>query len=634
MKDPKISVVIPCHNEQAWLQRAIKSVLLQVEPPDFELILVADKPSVATHRIANETAAKADGCRILLVDNGDLGASRNDGIKAARGEFVSFLDADDMFGATWLRAAYEYAKMRRGIFHPEWSVMFGAKSFVHHHIASDNPAFDARDMIQYNQWSALAFARKDLFERFPYERANKTFAFEDWQFNAATLGAGETHHCVPDTSHIIRMKLDHTSLAARMTEHKATVRAMPLFDNRDLPEPRHVFQAKAPGGEIQKQILFAHHQVGEYQLLIGQDTEVRHYPRQKVFADQGWLKDQVKGSKNVILVRELLRGGAERYAMDIAQAHKDAGRDVTIIETDPGESPWLEEARKICNVVQWRKRKDLEANEVAYALQRALIQCELDTLWNLNSEVGWALIHEHTDILAKRVIAASFAPIPVEGGYISCPPFHMRRIDENLRFLTDNERHADRLRSYLGTAAVTVIPPRSEYAGSSKRRQVTDKRLRVLWAGRGSPEKQPGLVPGIAQKCQFADFHVWGDVPKVSHSLPNLHYRGAFDGFANIEGSYDCYLMTSLTEGMPHTALEAVRAGLPVISSNVGDLSRIAADTFTMERHNSPNDMILGAESALARLHTGQLTPRTDVLDRVLGWTEQFNAKIIAMAKE
>lgn len=578
MNQPKISVIIPCHSETTWLRRAIRSVRKQIESPDTEILLVADKASPETY---SEIAAAAEGIAYIEVNYGDLGLSRNAGVRAARGEYVAFLDADDIFGCTWLRSAYEFAKTHPGILHPEWSVMFGAVSFVHHHISSTDPSFDPRDMVQFNQWSALAFAPRSVFEKYPYEEATDRFGFEDWHFNALTLGEGVPHHCVPGTAHMIRMKLDKSSLAARTTETTVTLGPRGLFDQRDLRRAEYIMQPKIPDNEVHKQILFAHHEVGEYQLLIGGQTEVRHYPRQKAFDDQAFLRDEIGSAKHVVLVNELVRGGAEKYAIDVAGA---IGKDVVIIETKPGESPWLTMASKACKVVQWRYRNELQPAEASLALRRALIQADLDSVWLCNSELGWLLYHENTTSLARAAVAFSFATIPVDGGFVSCPPFHMRRLQKNLRLATDNKRHASRMRDYLGVD-VSVVPPKCEYSGHSKLRQFKTDKVRVLWAGRGTPEKRPELVPAIASISPFAEFHVWGDVPRANHSLKNLHYRGRFDGFESIEGSYDCYLLTSMSEGMPHTAMEAVIAGLPIISTDVGDLSEIA--TVIEGTHNA-----------------------------------------------
>ena len=90
---PAFSVVIPTYNRAQVVQRAIRSVLAQ-DFHDFEVIVVDDASS-------DDTAAVVTGMgdpRIRLLrqaTNGGVSRARNDGVAAARGEFVAFLDSDD-----------------------------------------------------------------------------------------------------------------------------------------------------------------------------------------------------------------------------------------------------------------------------------------------------------------------------------------------------------------------------------------------------------------------------------------------------------------------------------------------------------------------------------------------------------
>jgi glycosyltransferase involved in cell wall biosynthesis len=585
--DPVVSVILPCHSETKWLTRAARSVFTQINPPKYELIVVIDKAAGDTTQAVVDLIGEAPaGVRVqpITIDTGDLGPARNVGVKMARGRFVSFIDADDAMGCTFLRTMFEHARRYDHddfILHHRWSCMFSAASFWHYHVGSDDPCFSPKDTIQYNPASALAFGPKSVFERFPYRPANDTWGWEDWTHYTETLGAGVEHPCVDGTVFFVRMKLNESSMATRMTGKKLALRPMPLFDRRDLPDARMAVQPQQPGPDILKQALFVHHRVGEYRVMLDPGQQTRTYPRQKIFDDQAWLRDQIGQDKHVVLVHEIKPGGAEKYALDWADALAVSGEHATIIETAPGASPWLERAKSnpALKVVQWHKRNDLQGPEVPYALQRALIQCELESLFVCNSELGWSLVQEHPTALAKRVIAASFSVAPWPTGYVSCPPFYMDKQAPNVTILTDNELHAARLRDY-GSSRVVVVQPRCNYRGPDKLRQSKDGRLRLLWAGRGSPEKAPHIASGVAQMMPDVDVHIWGDVQPIPHRLENLHYRGPFDSFEAIDGAYDAYLLTSLFEGMPNTALEAVAAGLPVISSNVGDVRKIAAAVF------------------------------------------------------
>lgn len=632
MQDPQISVVIAAHRETSWLVRAIRSFILQNEPPPFEIIPVCDRIGGDTAAALCEAIQEAPAglkIRPITVDFGDLGESRNAGVKEARGRFIAFCDGDDGMGCLWLRQAFEYARRfdhDNFALHQQWSIMFGAVHFVHRHYGTNDPEFSPKDVIQYNPVSALAFGPKTLFERFPYRRMDPPAAYEDWHWFTETLGAGVEHHVVPSSVEFVRMKLNQNSLAARMKVRKGSLMRQPLFDRRSLPEAQREPLLHGIPDEIHKQTHFFHHRVGEFRCQIDPQAELRAYPRQKIFNEQAWLRDQIGDSKHVVLVHELKPGGAEKYGIDWAVALKSLGEDVALIETAPGASPWAARADAAVKTIHWHRRTPLEGPEIPYALQRALIQCELQSLFVCNAELGWVLARENPAALAKRVICASFSTFPLPTGYVSCPPFYLDENLASLTILTDNDRHAERLRGY-GIPGVAVLPPRASYGGPSKLKQTGDRR-RILWAGRGSHEKGPHLPALIAATMPDIDMHIWGDVPLMLHALPNLHYRGPFESFEAIDGAYDAYLLTSSHEGMPNTALEAVLAGLPVIASDVGDVRKIAGAIFPAPGQNQQKNVdqacraIAGFFAERSRYEHG---PAEAIVN---GWRDEFAARV------
>ncbi len=226
----------------------------------------------------------------------------------ARGQYVALLDLDDLFGCRWLRMAYEYARTmphENFVLHPEYNIFFGAQNFLHRHIGDDDPTFDARGMAQFNAWSALAFAPKSLFERFPYRRAENGLGYEDFMFNTETLGAGINHRVVPASVHYVRMKLDSTSMAARYVQKNLVIPRMALYDRRDLPDvaPASAAIRRELPGEVMQQTIFVHRDVGERQVLITQEMQIRQYPPSSIWSDQAWLRDQIgTDAKHVVLI--------------------------------------------------------------------------------------------------------------------------------------------------------------------------------------------------------------------------------------------------------------------------------------------------------------------------------------------
>ncbi len=104
MSRPTVSVIIPTYNYGRFVTEAVDSVLAQTHP-DREIIVVDDGSSDDTPQ---RMAPYADRVRYLRQANQGPSASRNNGIAAARGEFVAFLDADDIWHPQILEAQLSY----------------------------------------------------------------------------------------------------------------------------------------------------------------------------------------------------------------------------------------------------------------------------------------------------------------------------------------------------------------------------------------------------------------------------------------------------------------------------------------------------------------------------------------------
>ncbi|MBK9363216.1 MAG: glycosyltransferase family 2 protein [Rubrivivax sp.] len=88
-----ISVVIPCYNARRWIGATIASVQAQTRPAD-EIIVVDDGSSDGS---ADWLRAHCPGVRVVEQVNAGVAAARNRGAACARGEWLAFVDADDIW---------------------------------------------------------------------------------------------------------------------------------------------------------------------------------------------------------------------------------------------------------------------------------------------------------------------------------------------------------------------------------------------------------------------------------------------------------------------------------------------------------------------------------------------------------
>jgi glycosyltransferase involved in cell wall biosynthesis len=109
-RSPRISVILPVYNAEDTLRRSIDSVLSQ-SLQDIELICLNDQTPDGSQAIIDEYARKdARVVPIMNEQNIGLGASRNAGIRAARGQYIFHLDPDDTLPPDALKEVHELAR--------------------------------------------------------------------------------------------------------------------------------------------------------------------------------------------------------------------------------------------------------------------------------------------------------------------------------------------------------------------------------------------------------------------------------------------------------------------------------------------------------------------------------------------
>lgn len=105
----KISVIIPAYNVEQYVAECLESVLSQ-SLTSIEVICINDGSSDATLDILNEYKERDNRVVVLTQENKGVSASRNRGIASAQGEYLYFIDADDMLKENALEILYRNVK--------------------------------------------------------------------------------------------------------------------------------------------------------------------------------------------------------------------------------------------------------------------------------------------------------------------------------------------------------------------------------------------------------------------------------------------------------------------------------------------------------------------------------------------
>lgn len=106
---PLISVVIPVYNAEKTIEFCVNSIL-SCDYENFEIILINDGSKDSSGAILDSLSQKHENVFAYHFDNGGAAAARNRGIEKAKGEFIAFIDSDDLVLPDYLSYLYSLIK--------------------------------------------------------------------------------------------------------------------------------------------------------------------------------------------------------------------------------------------------------------------------------------------------------------------------------------------------------------------------------------------------------------------------------------------------------------------------------------------------------------------------------------------
>ncbi len=96
MSEGKVSIIIPVHNAKNYIDETVNSVLSQTEN-DWELILAENGSDDGTAEELERLSLTDERIRVLRLTTKGAALARNEGLKASKGRYIAFLDADDLW---------------------------------------------------------------------------------------------------------------------------------------------------------------------------------------------------------------------------------------------------------------------------------------------------------------------------------------------------------------------------------------------------------------------------------------------------------------------------------------------------------------------------------------------------------
>lgn len=174
--EPLISVIVPVYKVEQYLTRCVESILAQTYR-NTEILLVDDGSPDRCPEICEAYAKDYSNIRVFHQKNKGLSGARNTGIDHAKGEYLAFIDSDDVWEAHFLESLY-HALIETGadISQCRWEYMHGDQIKETYNPAAKRECFTGREMlanlyIQTGAYFVVAWNKlykKELFESIRY----------------------------------------------------------------------------------------------------------------------------------------------------------------------------------------------------------------------------------------------------------------------------------------------------------------------------------------------------------------------------------------------------------------------------------------------------------------------------------
>lgn len=633
-----VSLVANFHAESKYLRRTMLSL---AEAVTFargfgicvEVVVVLDRsPPQVARWFAEHDFSAFDAHTIMAVDNGSLGCSRNDGMGAARGEYIAFCDEDDLVSYNYISELFLLAKScdPLTILIPQYFLMFdgGHDPKIYEFFGSDRVSPLA--LIRYHPYQSRVFFNRSLVGRLSFEdiSVGSGYAYEDWHFNANALALGCSFSVAPNTMVFYRLrrwgnfkKMEALSSgqippSPFFAPERYLALCSDAYDAVPDPDERttdpEAVKANFLLNDICLEMLNAANAI---------DPGINVAPPERLQAmsnDTGDLRlggayyqacrrVGVQSFTDVVLLPFLTASGAEKYILNVLSG---------IAELQP-ESRFLFLCGEAAVAHNWLDR--LPVSSVFLDLKNlcsGLREEEIDiiTLKLLQASAPTARLHIKGCIYAHRflerfgrVLAAhrkiyyrfsdGWARMNSDTFLLG---FQFSFLAEQIEIfdlvLTDNERIAASDRHRIGIQpekwfplyARCDIPSRA----AAKHDLAEESPMRLLWASRLDPEKRPELLLRIAEKLAakmpsaLIDVYgkaVLGDFdPACFKACTNVLYRGTYASFDQLPHEhYGALIYTTAFDGLPNIILEALSVGLPVVAPDVGGVGDAVLDGRT-----------------------------------------------------
>lgn len=179
---PKVSIIIPTYNREEYISETIESLLHQTYR-DFEIIVVNDGSTDNTIKKLEQFGSKI---KLINQSNSERAVSRNNGVKNSTGEYVAFVDSDDIWFKNKLEKQTEVLDNNKDII-----LVYGQSYRINENSQKTKTAKRQKEGFSGTVFENLLFRnfipsptpiiRRDYFNK-TYGFQTKYIPYEDWEY--------------------------------------------------------------------------------------------------------------------------------------------------------------------------------------------------------------------------------------------------------------------------------------------------------------------------------------------------------------------------------------------------------------------------------------------------------------------
>ena len=218
-----ISIIIPCYNSGIYLIEAVESVEAYKGIYSYEIIIINDGSTESkTITLLNKLAANTK-CVVINQENKGPAAARNTGVRISQGEYLLFLDSDNMIKTAYIDRGIEVLSKNK-----EVGVVYGNPTFFGENkgLYFMPKEFDFSSLLHSNYIDTCAVIRRKVWDEVGGFDENRELSQEDWDFWIRVAKSNWKFKYIKETLYEYRIRSDShvTNSIKDREEHKKLLR--------------------------------------------------------------------------------------------------------------------------------------------------------------------------------------------------------------------------------------------------------------------------------------------------------------------------------------------------------------------------------------------------------------------------